>query len=59
MASYDDWKIGLSYTLPKDFTIGAFYTDTDMDSVQKAFYTTPSGRFVGKEAFTVFIAKTF
>jgi len=26
--SYKDWKLGLSYALPKDFTVGAFYTDT-------------------------------
>jgi len=59
VASYDDWKVGLSYSLPKDFTIGAYYTDTDMDATQKAFYTALNGRFVGKEAFTVFISKTF
>jgi uncharacterized protein (TIGR02001 family) len=58
-ASYKDWKIGLSYTLPKDFTIGAFYTDTDMNAAQTAFYTTPGGRFVGKDKFTIFISKTF
>ena len=58
-ASYKDWKIGATYTLPKDFTIGAFYTDTDMSTTQKAFYTTPAGRFLGKDTFTVFISKTF
>jgi len=62
LASYKDWKIGLSYSLPKDFTVGVFYTDTDMTAAQKAFYTTPAGagsRFVGKDTFTVFIQKTF
>lgn len=61
-ASYKDWKLGVNYALPKDFTIGAFYTDTDMTDTQKTFYTTPAGagsRFVGKETFTVFIQKTF
>jgi len=61
-ASYDDWKIGATYVLPKDFTIGAFFTGTDMDSNQKAFYTTPAGagaRFIGKDTFTVFLQKTF
>ena len=61
-ASYKDWKIGVSYSLPKDFTIGVFYTDTDMTSMQKAFYTTPAGagsKFVGDNTFTVFIQKTF
>jgi uncharacterized protein (TIGR02001 family) len=58
-ASYKDWKLGATYALPKDFTIGAFYTDTSMDSVQEAFYTTPAGRRLGNSTFTVFISKTF
>jgi uncharacterized protein (TIGR02001 family) len=61
-ASYQDWKIGVTYSLPKDFTVGAFYTDTSMDTAQKAFYTsTPAagGRFLGKDTITVFIQKTF
>lgn len=61
-ASYKDWKVGLAYSLPKDFTIGVFYTDTDMNTTQKAFYTTPAaagGRFLGKDTFTIFISKTF
>jgi uncharacterized protein (TIGR02001 family) len=59
VASYEDWKVGLSYALPKDFTIGAFYTDTSMTAAQEAFYTTPAGRFVGKGTATVFLQKTF
>ena len=61
-ASYKDWKIGATYSLPKDFTVGAFYSDTDMSSDQKTFYTTPAGaggRFLGKDTVTVFIQKTF
>jgi uncharacterized protein (TIGR02001 family) len=61
-ASYEDWKIGVSYTLPKDFKVGAFYSDTDMNSTQKAFYTTPASagsRFIGKDTFTVYLQKTF
>lgn len=58
-ASYKDWTLGVSYSLPKDFTVGAYYTDTSTTAAQKAFYTTPSGRFVGKEAFTVFLQRTF
>jgi uncharacterized protein (TIGR02001 family) len=43
VASYDDWKLGVTYALPKDFTIGAFYTDTSsMSAAQEAFYTTPA-----------------
>ena len=61
-ASYEDWKIGVSYTLPKDFKIGAFYSDTDMNATQRAFYTTPASagsRFIGKDTFTVYLQKTF
>jgi uncharacterized protein (TIGR02001 family) len=60
IASYEDYKLGISYTLPKDFTVGAYYTDTSMDSTQEAFYTnSASNRFVGKDTFTVFVSKTF
>ena len=59
VASYKDWKLGASYALPANFTIGAYYTDTDMDETQKAFYTTPAGREVGKGTATVYIQKTF
>jgi uncharacterized protein (TIGR02001 family) len=59
VASYEDWKLGLTYALPKDFTIGAFYTETDMNANQTGFYTTPAGRELGKETFTVFLSKTF
>jgi uncharacterized protein (TIGR02001 family) len=61
-ASYKDWKIGLTYALPKDFTLGAFYTDTDMSAAQTAWYTSPvaaGAREVGKGTFTVFLSKTF
>ena len=61
-ASYKDWKVGVNFSLPKDYTVGVFYTDTDMSATQKAFYTTTAAagsRFVGKEAFTVFLQKTF
>jgi len=61
-ASYQDWKLGVTYSLPKDFTVGAFYSDTSMDTAATAFYTTPAGagsRFLGKDTFTVFIQKTF
>ena len=44
----------------RSFTIGAYYTDTSMDSTQKAFYTNVSdGREVGKGTFTVFVSKSF
>ena len=58
-ASYSDIKVGVTYSMPKDFTVGAFYTDTSMDSTAKSFYTNASGRFIGNDTFTVFIQKTF
>ena len=58
-ASYDDWKVGATYALPMDFTVGAYYTDTSMNAQQTAFYTNSEGREVGKGTFTVFISKSF
>ena len=60
--SYNDWKLGISYALPKDFTIGAFYTDTS--SVNNLGYGSVSeGGFypknIAKGTATVFIQKTF
>jgi uncharacterized protein (TIGR02001 family) len=62
--SYDDWKLGLNYTLPKDFTIGVFYTDTT--SANSLCYgtpfETPAGSYpknISKGTGTVFISKTF
>ncbi len=59
-ASYEDYKVGASYALPKDFTIGAYYTDTSMTAAQEAFYTpAATNRFIGKDTFTVYLSKTF
>ena len=58
-ASYKDWKLGLTYALPQSFTVGAYYSDTDMDATQTAFYTNANGRFLGKESVVVFLQKTF
>jgi uncharacterized protein (TIGR02001 family) len=57
-ASYKDWKLGVNYSLPKDFTVGVFYTDTSMNSDQEAFYTA-AGTKLGDGAVTIFIQKTF
>ena len=59
VASYEDWKIGLSYALPQSFTVGAYYTDTSMNSTQKAFYTNTSRKFLGDDQYVVFVSKTF
>jgi uncharacterized protein (TIGR02001 family) len=57
-ASYKDWKLGLSYALPQGFTVGAYYTDTDMDAKQQAFYTI-NGKFIGDSQAVVYLQKTF
>jgi uncharacterized protein (TIGR02001 family) len=59
-ASYNDWKVGVSYTLPRDFTVGAFFTGTSMNSTQEAFYTPlGTGTKLGDTTGTVYIQKTF
>lgn len=59
-ASYEDYKLGLTYALPKDFTVGAYYTSTNMTTAQKAFYTNAAdNRMVGDDAVVVFVQKTF
>ncbi len=59
-ASYEDWKIGATYALPQSFTIGGYFTGTDMSAAQKAFYTNGADtKWVGKDAFTVYLSKTF
>ena len=65
--SYKDWKIGLSYALPKDFTIGAFYSDYDSANVlgygsvrrRRRRNRGPFPRNIAKGTGTVFIQKTF
>jgi uncharacterized protein (TIGR02001 family) len=60
--SYEDWKIGLSYALPKDFTIGAFYTDTSSANALGYGSVAEGGvypRNIAKGTATVFLQKTF
>jgi uncharacterized protein (TIGR02001 family) len=60
--SYEDWKIGLSYALPKDFTIGAFYTDTSSANPLGYGSVGEGGvypRNIAKGTGTIFIQKTF
>ena len=60
--SYKDWKIGLSYALPKDFTIGGYYTNTSGTSAVGYGSVAQGGvypRELGKGTFTVFLQKTF
>lgn len=60
--SYNDWKLGVNYSLPKDFTVGVYYTDTS--SVNNLGYGSVSEggsypRNIAKSTGTVFIQKTF
>lgn len=60
--SYEDWKIGLSYALPQNFTIGAFYTDTSGASRVGYGSVSEGGVFprnIAKGTGTIFIQKTF
>jgi uncharacterized protein (TIGR02001 family) len=65
--SYNDWKLGLSYALPKDFTLGAYYTKASSADVRG--YGTPTEcvngvcgaypRNIAKGTGTIYIQKTF
>jgi uncharacterized protein (TIGR02001 family) len=62
--SYEDWRIGISYALPKDFTIGAFYTDTSGASTfgYGTPFEVPAGVYpknIAKGTGTIYIKKTF
>ena len=61
--SYEDWKLGLSYSLPYDITVGAFYTDTNKASNLCYGNVAEGGPFSGKNIAkgtgTVYIMKTF
>ena len=66
--SYKDYKLGLSYALPKDFTIGAYYTKAYdynrlgyggvNDQPSPGFFG-PYPRDIAKGAGTVYLQKTF
>ena len=65
--SYNDWKLGVNYSLPKDFTVGFFYTDTSSADVRGYGSTSDCvggvcgayPRNIAKSTGTVFIQKTF
>jgi uncharacterized protein (TIGR02001 family) len=60
--SYEDWKIGLSYALPQNFTVGAFYTDTSGANPLGYGSVSQGGVFprnIANGTGTVFIQKTF
>jgi uncharacterized protein (TIGR02001 family) len=60
--SYSDWKAGVSYALPKDFTIGAYATGTSGASNLGYGSVAQGGAYpnnIAKTTGTVFIKKTF
>lgn len=66
--SYKDYKIGLSYALPKDFTIGAFYSrayDANVlgygsaSEIGAGGFRGPFVRNIAKGTGTLFLQKTF
>jgi uncharacterized protein (TIGR02001 family) len=61
--SYSDWKVGVSYALPKDFTVGVFASGTSgANTAGYGAVTEPNGvypRNIAKTTGTVFIKKTF
>ncbi len=65
--SYKDYKLGLSYALPRDLTVGAFYSKAESADVcgYGAYTETglgctgPYPKNIAKQTGTVFISKTF
>ncbi|HEY1327687.1 MAG TPA: TorF family putative porin [Casimicrobiaceae bacterium] len=60
-ASYTDWKLGASYTVPdgtflKGLEVGAYYTDSD---AKRPFYTDLTGYDTSKARGVVYVKKTF
>jgi len=59
-ASYQDWKLGVSYTVPegvlKGVEFGAYYSGNNAES---AFYTDLTGYNTAKDRGVVYVKKTF
>jgi uncharacterized protein (TIGR02001 family) len=59
-ASYEDWKIGVSYTVPsgvlKNLEAGLYYTDSN---AKARFYTDLNGLNTADDAFVLYVKKTF
>jgi uncharacterized protein (TIGR02001 family) len=58
--SYNDWKLGASYTVPsgvlKNLEVGVYYTDNDAN---KASYTDLTGYDTSKSRLVAYVKKTF
>jgi uncharacterized protein (TIGR02001 family) len=66
--SYNDWKLGASYTIPasvpvvKGMEVGLYYTDTNVKNSQitgTSYYTDLTGYETAKNAWVVYAKKTF
>jgi hypothetical protein len=60
--SYKDVKVGLTYALPKDFSVGAFWTKTFSENSLGYGSTSEGGSYptnLGKSTGTIFVQKTF
>lgn len=65
--SYNDWKLGASYTIPasvpvvKGMEVGLYYTDTDVknNAAGTSYYTDLTGYETAKNAWVVYAKKTF
>lgn len=59
--SYEDWKVGLTYALPANFVLGAYYTDTNASPL--GYGSVAEGgtfpRNIATSTTTVFVKKTF
>jgi uncharacterized protein (TIGR02001 family) len=59
-ASYEDWRVGLSYTIQDGFAkgleLGAYYSG---NNAKKAFYTDLTGYDTSKDRGVVYVKKTF
>lgn len=55
-ADYTDYKLGVTVALPHGFSLAAAYIDTN---AEKAVYTNPYGKFVGKQTGVLTLTKAF
>ena len=64
-ASYNDWKIGATYTVQSgtlnDLEIGAYYTDNDVkkNAAGTSWWVDGTGYDTAKSAFVVYVSKSF
>ena len=58
-ASYTDWKVGLTKGFDGGVNVGAFYTDTNINTANAAANWTYANKNIGDSTGTVFVQKTF